>query len=126
MTNYSPRRKWKVTEVMSNSGSVYIGFLRRESYSWKYELRSVWARDKFQIDFIDLAENLGFEHIGGRAGGGDLAVVEEDQSRGQSGGEIEVVRGHEDGEFLVRGEVLQEFYQFDLVFDVQVSAGFVE
>ena len=58
---------------------------------------------------VDGGEGFGPEDFVGGAGGGDGAVVEEDQLVGEGGAEVDVVGGEDHRELLFAGELAEKF-----------------
>ena len=78
------------------------------------------------MKFVDGRQGFGPENAIGDTGGGDGAVVQQDELIGEGGAEVDVVRGEDDGELLLAGELAEEFEEIDLVVEVEVGVGLVE
>src|SRR3954469_6526939 len=88
-----------------------------------YGRSNIWENDgglagavvAFNIESIDAGEDVGAENVGGRAGGDDRTLVQQQQLVGEGGGEVQVVAGGEDGEVALAGEAAEQFPQAGLV-----------
>ena len=69
-------------------------------------------------EFVDRGEGFGPEDFVGGAGGGDGAVVQENQLVGEGGAEVDVVGGEKHRELLFLCELAEEFEEIDLMVEV--------
>ncbi len=77
-------------------------------------------------DAVHRGEQLGAEHVGGRAAGADPAVGDQVQLVGHRGGVVEVVQHEPDGDVARVGEVAHEVEQLHLVAQVEERRRLVE
>ena len=71
--------------------------------------RSRWGVEAEDGELVDGAEGFGPEDFIRSAGGGDGAVVEEDQLVGEGGAEVDVVGGENNRELLFSRELAEKF-----------------
>lgn len=78
-----------------------------------------------QMDLIDGAEAFGGHDLGRRADGDGMTVIEQKYLRAEAGGEIEIVRNHDDGH-SIGGELAEDIEEMELMPQIEGGGGLIE
>src|SRR5436853_7593005 len=101
------------------------------SERWKSQVRKdnrrlARAIDALHWDPINARKDPRIEHGRGRAGGGNLSLVQQEQFVGEGGGEVQVVAGREDRQVSLPRQRPQELPDLGLMMQVEKSIRLVQ